>query len=292
MDASRDSFLQYLQFEKRLSRHTILAYSGDLEQFYTYLHNTYKINKLSDINHTVIRSWVVELMEQKISPRSVNRKITTLKTFYKYLMRQGTVTENPMLKIMSPKTSKRLPVFVEKDNMNTLIDTIAFGDDLEGVRNKLIIELFYATGIRLSELINLKLVNVDLEACQIKVLGKRNKERIIPFNNEIRNSIQNYMDKKPGLPGEFLFQLKSGKKMYEKFVYRIVNEYLSMITTIDKKSPHVLRHTFATHMLNNGADLNAIKELLGHANLAATQVYTHNTVEKLKNIHKQAHPKG
>lgn len=292
MDVSRDSFLQYLQFEKRLSRHTILAYSGDLEQFYSYIQTTYEIKKLSDINHTVIRSWVVEMMEQKISPRSVNRKITTLKTFYKYLLRQGTVTENPMLKIMSPKTSKRLPVFVEKDNMNTLIDTIAFGDDLEGVRNKLIIELFYATGIRLSELINLKLVNVDLEACQIKVLGKRNKERIIPFNNEIKNSIQDYMDKKPGLPGEFLFQLKSGKKMYEKFVYRIVNEYLSMITTVDKKSPHVLRHTFATHMLNNGADLNAIKELLGHANLAATQVYTHNTVEKLKNIHKQAHPKG
>lgn len=292
MDASRDSFIKYLQFEKRLSRHTILAYSGDLEQFYSYLQTTYEIKKLSDINHTVIRSWVVELMEQKISPRSVNRKITTLKTFYKYLLRQGTVTENPMLKIMSPKTSKRLPVFVEKDNMNTLIDTIAFGEDLEGVRNKLIIELFYATGIRLSELINLKLVNVDLESCQIKVLGKRNKERIIPFNNEIKNSIQDYMDKKPGLPGEFLFQLKSGKKMYEKFVYRIVNEYLSMITTVDKKSPHVLRHTFATHMLNNGADLNAIKELLGHANLAATQVYTHNTVEKLKNIHKQAHPKG
>lgn len=292
MDASRDSFLKYLQFEKRLSSHTILAYSGDLEQFYTFLHTTYEIKKLSDINHVLIRSWVVELMEKKISPRSVNRKITTLKTFYKYLLRQGIATENPMLKIMSPKTSKRLPVFVEKDNMNTLIDTIAFGDDLEGIRNKLIIELFYATGIRLSELINLKLVNVDLEACQIKVLGKRNKERIIPFSNEIKNSIQDYMDKKPGLPGEFLFQLKSGKKMYEKFVYRLVNEYLSVITTVDKKSPHVLRHTFATHMLNNGADLNAIKELLGHASLAATQIYTHNTVEKLKNIHKQAHPKG
>ncbi len=292
MDASRDSFLKYLQFEKRLSSHTILAYSGDLEQFYSYLHTTYDIKKLSDINHVLIRSWIVELMDQKISPRSVNRKITTLKTFYKYLLRQGIATENPMLKIMSPKTSKRLPVFVEKDNMNTLIDTVAFGDDLEGVRNKLVIELFYATGIRLSELINLKLVNVDLDACQIKVLGKRNKERIIPFSNEIKSSIQDYMDKKPGLPGEFLFQLKSGKKMYEKFVYRIVNEYLSLITTIDKKSPHVLRHTFATHMLNNGADLNAIKELLGHANLAATQVYTHNTVEKLKNIHKQAHPKG
>ena len=292
MDASRDSFLKYLQFEKRLSIHTVLAYSGDLTQFFDYVQTTYQITNLSDLNHTVIRSWVVELMENKISPRSVNRKITTLKTFYKYLLRQGIVTENPMLKIISPKTSKRLPVFVEKDNMDALMDKIEFGEDVEGIRNKLIIELFYATGIRLSELINLKQANVDLEACQIKVLGKRNKERIIPFGNEIKNSIQKYMDAKPGLPGEFLFQMTSGKKMYEKFVYRLVNEYLSMVTTVDKRSPHILRHTFATHMLNNGADLNAIKELLGHANLSATQVYTHNTVEKLKNIHKQAHPKG
>lgn len=292
MDASRDSFLKYLQFEKRLSNHTVLAYSGDIDQFFTYLRTNYEIKAIKDINHTLVRNWIVELMDQKISPRSVNRKITTLKTFYKYLLRQGTVTENPMLKIMSPKTSKRLPVFVEKDNMNTLIDTVGFGEDVEGIRNKLIIELFYATGIRLSELINLKIDNVDLQACHIKVLGKRNKERIVPFNDQLKSSIQKYIDAKPSLPSQFLFQMKSGKKMYEKFVYRLVNEYLSMITTIDKTSPHVLRHTFATHMLNNGADLNAIKELLGHSSLAATQVYTHNTVEKLKNIHKQAHPKG
>lgn len=292
MDASRDSFLQYLQFEKRLSKHTIVAYSGDLDQFFDFLQTTYEIKKLSDINHTLVRSWIVEMMDKKISPRSVNRKITTLKTFYKYLLRQKIVTENPMLKIMSPKTSKKLPVFVEKDNMNVLIDTIEFGDDLDGTRNKLIIELFYATGIRLSELINLKQYNVDLHACQIKVLGKRNKERIIPFNDQIKVSIQNYISKKPSIISEFLFEMKSGKKVNEKFAYRLVNKYLSIITTIDKKSPHVLRHTFATHMLNNGADLNAIKELLGHANLAATQVYTHNTVEKLKTIHKQAHPKG
>lgn len=292
MEASRDSFLQYLQFEKRLSAHTVTAYSSDINQFIIYLQTNYQVKSLDEINHTLVRNWIVELMDQKITPRSVNRKITTLKTFYKYLLRQGIVSENPMLKIISPKTSKRLPVFVEKDNMNLLLDTVEFGDDLDGVRNKLIIELFYATGIRLSELINLKQANVDLEACQIKVLGKRNKERIIPINNQVRDSIQIYMDKKPGLPGEFLFQLKSGKKMYEKFVSRVVNTYLSGITTIDKKSPHVLRHTFATHMLNNGADLNAIKELLGHANLSATQVYTHNTVEKLKSIHKQAHPKG
>ncbi len=292
MDASRDSFLQYLQFEKRLSSHTILAYSSDLDQFCSFLQTTYNIKNISEINHTVVRSWIVELMDQKISPRSVNRKITTLKTFYKYLLRQNSVKENPMLKIMSPKTSKRLPVFIEKDNMNVLIDNVDFGDDVDGVRNKLIIELFYATGIRLSELINLKQANVDFYACQLKVLGKRNKERILPFNNEMKNSLQNYISQKVDLPNEFLFEMKSGKKMYEKLVYRLVNNYLSLVTTIDKKSPHVLRHTFATHMLNNGADLNAIKELLGHANLSATQVYTHNTVEKLKNIHKQAHPKG
>ncbi|MCX6296788.1 MAG: tyrosine-type recombinase/integrase [Bacteroidetes bacterium] len=292
MDASRDSFLQYLQFEKRLSSHTILAYSSDLDQFYSFLLTTYSIKNISEINHTAVRSWIVELMDKKISPRSVNRKITTLKTFYKFLLRQTIVKENPMLKIISPKTSKRLPVFIEKDNMNVLIDNVDFGEDVDGVRNKLIIELFYATGIRLSELINLKQANVDFYACQFKVMGKRNKERILPFNNELKNSIRNYISQKVDLPNEFLFEMKNGKKMYEKLVYRLVNNYLSLVTTIDKKSPHVLRHTFATHMLNNGADLNAIKELLGHANLSATQVYTHNTVEKLKNIHKQAHPKG
>jgi integrase/recombinase XerC len=197
-----------------------------------------------------------------------------------------------MLKILSPKTSKRLPVFVEKEKMNTLLDNIEFGDNFEGLRNKLIIELFYATGMRLSELINLKEIDVDLYSCQLKVLGKRNKERIIPFNNQTKIQIELYILAKNKLSKEYLFVRSNGEKLYEKFAYRIVNNYLSQITTLDKKSPHILRHTFATHMLNNGAELNAIKELLGHANLSATQIYTHNTVEKLKNIHKQAHPKG
>ena len=291
-NSSRDSFIQHLQFEKRLSGHTLTAYSNDLSQFFKYLETTYAIKSLSEINHTVIRSWIVSMMEQKITPRSVNRKITTLKTFYKYLLRQGIVTESPMLKILSPKTSKRLPVFVEKDKMDQLIDNIDFGDDFEGVRNKLIIELFYATGIRLSELINLKQSDVDIHSSQLKVLGKRNKERIVPFGNELRRSIDSYLELKAVSEAEELFISKTGKKLYEKFVYTLVNNYLSQVTTVDKKSPHVLRHTFATHMLNNGADLNSIKELLGHANLSATQVYTHNTVEKLKNIHKQAHPKA
>jgi integrase/recombinase XerC len=292
MISCRDSFIQYLQYEKRFSSHTILAYSTDLTQFYDYLESAYQVKELSDINHMLIRSWIVQMMEEKISPRSVNRKITTLKTFYKYLLRQELVTENPMLRIQAPKTSKRLPVFVEKEKMNILLDNIEFGEGEEGVRDKLIIELFYATGMRLSELINLKEKNVDLSACQLKVLGKRNKERIIPFSNELKNKISEYLSvRTPGKEG-FLLVMPGGKKMYEKLVYKIVKQYLSLVTTTDKKSPHVLRHTFATHMLNNGADLNAIKELLGHANLSATQVYTHNTVEKLKNIHKQAHPKA
>ncbi len=292
IETHKNEFLEFARFEKRFSNHTLVAYSNDLNQFITYLNSTYEIKNTEEINHTIIRSWIVSLMEQKISPRSVNRKITTLKTFYKYLLRQNIATENPMLKILSPKTSKRLPAFVEKEKMDTLLDDTVFGDDFDGQRNKLILELFYATGIRLSELINLKQANVDLYLCQIKVLGKRNKERIVPFNTILKEQIQQYITAKANLNNEFLFVNKEGKQLYEKFVYRIVNTYLSQITTADKKSPHVLRHTFATHMLNNGADLNAIKELLGHANLSATQVYTHNTVEKLKNIHEQAHPKG
>jgi integrase/recombinase XerC len=292
MNGSRDSFIQYLQYEKRFSGHTVLAYSTDLTQFFDYLEITYKVKDLPEINHLLIRSWIVQMMEQKVSARSINRKITTLKTFYKFLLRQGLVTENPMLKIQSPKTSKRLPVFVEKGQMNTLLDHVEFGEDMEGLRNKLIIELLYATGMRLSELIGLRLQNIDLHARQLKVLGKRSKERIIPFGAELAGKIEEYLEVRPAGNEEYLLVMASGKKMYEKLVYTIVKQYLSQVTTIDKKSPHVLRHTFATHMLNNGADLNAIKELLGHANLAATQVYTHNTVEKLKNIHKQAHPKA
>lgn len=292
IDSCRDSFVEYLQFEKRFSPHTLVAYQTDLSQFIDYLEHAYEIKVIEEVNHSLIRSWIVDLMNHKISPRSVNRKITTLKTFYKFLLRQKIVVENPMLKIQSPKTSKRLPVFVEKEKMDTLLDNIEFGDDATGLRNKLIIELFYATGMRLSELINLKESDVDLYANQVKVLGKRNKERIIPFAAELKSLIKKYMDSKPESSIDLLFLSDKGKKMSEKFVYTSVKMYLSQVTTIDKKSPHVLRHTFATHMLNNGADLNAIKDLLGHANLSATQVYTHNTVEKLKNIHKQAHPKA
>lgn len=289
---SQDEFLKYLQFEKRYSSHTLVAYTNDLSQFIQFITSEYQIKELSEISHSVIRSWIVSLMEQKVTARSVNRKITTLKTFYKFLLRQQKVMQNPMLKVLSPKVSKRLPVFVEKEKMDALLDNTIVDDTFEGKRNKLIIELFYATGMRLSELINLKQTDVDMYASQLKVLGKRNKERIIPFSDALKHEITNYIEAKPISDTEYLFINKNGKKLYEKLVYRIVNSNLALITTANKKSPHVLRHTFATQMLNNGADLNAVKELLGHANLSATQVYTHNTVEKLKNIHKQAHPRG
>lgn len=294
MDAAicRDEFLQFLQYEKRCSNHTLVAYSNDLKQFLDYLLNAYEISDVAEINHAVVRSWIVSLMEQKVTVRSVIRKITTLKTFYKFLLRKQKVSQNPMLKVLSPKISKRLPVFVEKEKMNVLLDGTAFANDFEGQRDKLILELLYASGMRLSELINLKQTDVDLYSCQLKVLGKRNKERIIPFSNSLKQQIQQYIALKPAASEENLFVSKKGTKLYEKLVYRIVNESLSQVTTAGKKSPHVLRHTFATHMLNSGADLNAVKELLGHANLSATQIYTHNTVEKLKNIHKQAHPRG
>ncbi len=292
MDTCQSRFIEYLQFEKRFSSHTVFAYSNDLAQFSHYLKESYEIENVQEITHLVIRSWIVRMMDEKISPRTVNRKITTLKTFYKFLLRQGIVTENPMLKIQSPKTPKRLPVFVEKDNMTELLDEIEFGDDFEGMRNKLILELFYGTGIRLSELIHIKQSDVDRRNGQLKVLGKRNKERIVPFNTSIKRLIDVYLTCPEVASSDYLFVTDSGEKVYEKLVYRVVTKYLSQVTSIDKRSPHVLRHTFATHMLNNGADLNAIKELLGHANLSATQIYTHNTVEKLKNVHKQAHPKA
>jgi integrase/recombinase XerC len=291
LQTAHDSFLEYLRYEKRFSNHTLVAYSNDLRQFYKYCLQVYEVGELSDISHVLVRSWVVKMMEEDITPRTINRKITALKTFYKYLLRQGIVKLNPMLKVQAPKSSKRLPVFVEKEKMDLLLDKVIFREGYSGLLHKLIIELFYGTGMRLSELIGLKENDVDLGSCQLKVLGKRNKERIIPFNKELKTRIGDYLKVRQG-SSEFLLLDEKGKKLNEKFVYGLVKSYLSQVTTIDKKSPHVLRHTFATHMLNNGADLNAIKELLGHANLAATQVYTHNTVEKLKNIHKQAHPKA
>jgi integrase/recombinase XerC len=240
----------------------------------------------------MVRSWLVFLMEGGVSSRSINRKLTTLKTFYRYLIRTGKAEMNPMAKVISPRTSKRLPAFVEKEKMEAVFRDIGFGEGFSGVRNRVILELFYATGMRLSELVNLKEQDIDMDGCTIKVLGKRNKERLIPFGEHTRKVLKSYLEEKKKFDTDFLFVTDKGTKIYPKLVYRVVREVLSQVTTLDKKSPHILRHTFATHLLNNGADLNAVKELLGHSSLAATQVYTHNTIDKLKKIYEQAHPKA
>jgi integrase/recombinase XerC len=294
-----EKFINYIKFEKRYSDHTVTSYKSDLDQFFIYLSKEYNTENLEDINYLIIRSWFVSMMQNKMSPRSINRKKTTLKSFYKFLNKEGVILENPMNKVVSPKTPKRLPVFVEQDKMKKLLDNevINFGDDFTGIRNLMIIEMLYATGMRVSELVNLKSTDVDLYNSTLKVLGKRNKERIIPFGKNLKENILNYNNLKEKLfsgqvTDEQFFLTSKGKNIYQKLAYRVVKYYLSSITTLDKKSPHVLRHTFATHLLNNGADLNAIKELLGHANLSATQIYTHNSIEKLKNIYKQAHPRA
>ena len=290
----KERFLAYVQYEKRYSPHTVTAYRNDLDQFFKYLQEQYAIDDILQVNHPMIRSWLVKLMESGITPRSVNRKLTTLKSFYKYLIRQGILEVNPMRKITSPKSSKRLPVFMEKDKMDLLLDDASFGNDYPGTRDRLIVEMFYATGMRLSELVNLKNSDIDFHNDTIKVLGKRNKERLIPFSKKFASLLKHYLQKREEAFGQTtdFFLTDKGRKIYPKLVYLIVTRCLGSVTTLDKKSPHVLRHTFATHLLNNGAELNAVKELLGHANLAATQVYTHNTIEKLKKIYNQAHPKA
>lgn len=287
-------FITYLETERRYSKHTVSSYKTDLNQFCLYLEKMYSVADLNEVSHSMVRSWIAEMLEGGISPRSVNRKITSLKSYFKYFQKDGSLIKNPMLKIISPKTSKRLPVFIEESKMQLLLDQGIFPNDFEGARDHLILEVFYSTGIRQSELINLKVIDINLNNCEFKVLGKGNKERIIPFTRALKQLIINYLKQREELVNlsDFFFVLKNGKKLYEKFVYRVVTHYLSSITSIDKKSPHVLRHTFATHLLNNGADINSIKELLGHASLSATQIYTHNSIEKLKNIYKQAHPRA
>jgi integrase/recombinase XerC len=293
---SVESFLNFLRFEKRSSPHTVTAYEGDLQQFSEFLLKEHALENPAEATHLQIRSWIVSMMELGIGARSVNRKITALRSFFKYLMRQGEVKINPLLRIQGPKTPSRLPVFVEQDKMDELLNKVDFGEGYEGLMKKLIVETFYDTGMRLAELIDLKISYVDFYQSNLKVLGKRNKERIIPMGGVLQKQMKAFLSLRKDVSSEgaedCLFVHENGKKLSREFVYSLINFYLGMVTTLDKKSPHVLRHTFATHMLNNGADLNAIKELLGHANLSATQIYTHNTIDKLKNIHKQAHPKA
>ena len=287
----KERFIRYIRDEKRYSIHTLKAYQSDIEQFYTFI-DSHEISEAKNITHHIIRSWIVDLIEISNSNRSVNRKLSTLKSYFKFLLKEGEIKINPMLKVLPPKTSKRLPVYLEQDAMKILLEEVEFEDNFSGLRDRLIIELFYATGMRLSELSNLKISDINFVNINLKVLGKRNKERLIPFNQKLTPLILRYLEsrKEFNSNSDYLFLTKKQEKIYDKLVYRVVNSYLSKVTSITKRSPHVLRHTFATHMLNYGADLNAIKEILGHSNLSATQVYTHNTIDKLKSIYKTAHP--
>ncbi len=291
-------FIDYLKYEKRVSPHTVTAYEHDLSRFFNYLEEKLEINQLSDVHTEDIRSWIISLLEdESLQAKSVSRMISAVKAFYRYKLKIKELSVNPTLTIQSPKVPKKLPQYVEQKDMEHLFSDIPFEDSFEGLRDRTILELFYATGMRLSELLNLKIQDIHFQDNTIKVLGKRNKERLIPFGNRLSELLTMYLgnlEKKfvDGTKNNYIFVTDKGEQLYPKAVYRIVRKYLDMVTTIDKRSPHVLRHTFATHLLNNGADLNAIKTILGHSSLAATQVYTHNSIEQLKSIYKQAHPRA
>ncbi|MBK7133836.1 MAG: tyrosine-type recombinase/integrase [Bacteroidales bacterium] len=292
----KESFLQYLQTEKRYSPHTVRSYMNDLDQFHSFLsENGLPEDPVTVTSHD-IRAWIVSMLDNNYTTVSVHRKISCLRVFYRYLRKEGVLKTDPLEKVVLPKRKKTLPVFVEEAAMGDLLDVKAFGDGFAGVRNRTIIEMLYMTGMRRAELIGLRNSDIDLSEGTVKVTGKRNKQRIIPLVKSFNVRLQEYIklrDEKTVDPeGDWFFVTDKGNKLYDKYVYTIVNTYLAMVTTIEKKSPHILRHTFATHMLNRGADLNSIKELLGHANLSATQIYTHNTFEKLKKIYKQAHPRA
>ena len=285
-----ETFYDYISNEKRYSINTLISYKTDLNQFFLFLNTEFSISDPTKVTFKMIRNWISHLLESGLKSVSVNRKISSIKSYFKFIEMSGFSDSNPTLKITSPKTSKKLPVFVEKNNIDNLLDNNFFKDDFKGRRDKLIIELFYFTGIRLSELLNILISDIDFNNSSLKVLGKRNKERLIPLNFELAQNLKNFIFKNN--ISKFLFTDINNEKLYSKKVYRIVNYYISKVSSLKKKSPHILRHSFATHMLNNGADINAIKELLGHANLSATQIYTHNSISKLKSVHNQAHPKG
>lgn len=287
-----NSFLKYIAYEKRYSRHTVQSYNNDLKQFQAFTSEKFSTTSLEETTQLMIRSWVLSLMDSGISPRTVNRKLATLRTFYKFLVKREVIVKNPTDKIKALKTEKELPSFADENEFSIFLDAVEY----EEPQDQIILELLYGTGIRLSELLQLKASDFQSADCTIKVLGKRNKERIIPVSRPLAALIKSYIHDKShegfSNPNAYLIVNKNGGQAYPMLVYRVVKKYLNQVPSLDKKSPHALRHSFATHLLNKGADLNAVKDLLGHSSLAATQVYTHNSLERLKSAFDQAHPKA
>lgn len=290
------TFITYLELEKNYSPHTLTAYKKDLENFLEFSINEYDISDLSQVHYSIIRSWIVQLVDSGITNKSVNRKVSSLRTYYKYLMKIGSIDISPLAKHKSLKVSKKLQVPFSEKEIDQVLNLLNEVNGFEGIRNKLIVELFYTTGIRRTELVNLKIVDIDLHQNTIKVIGKRNKERFIPILPTLIQSIKEYLKERDQLVcinnPDFLLLTKKGNKIYETMVYRIITSYFSIASEKIKKSPHILRHSFATHLLNEGADLKAVKELLGHTSLASTQVYTHNSIAKLKEVYKNSHPRN
>lgn len=287
-------FMHYLRFEKRYARNTLISYQNDLDQFFAYLNETYNAADPAAVMQSQVRSWLASLRDGGMTPRSINRKLSAVKSFFKHLVKTGAIAATPVWAIHTPKVSRRLPEFVKEREMDKLMKKPVEEEGWKGNTNRLLLELFYQTGMRLTELVQLKEKQVDFSKKVIKVLGKGNKERVVPIAPAMASALREYIAEKAVFFESFdkthLFVLPSGKKLYPKYAYLVVNSALGGITTLQKKSPHILRHSFATHLMNNGADLNAVKELLGHSSLAATQVYTHNNIEKLKEAHKKAHP--
>jgi integrase/recombinase XerC len=292
----RERFLKYIEFQKKYSSHTLNSYATDLNDFFQFCSENDFIDSENEIvsDYKIIRKWVAYLSSHNLSPKTINRKLSTLRSFYNFLLRKELIDINPVLKVTRLKTEKKLPEFITGDKMDLLLDSPVFPDNFEGMRDRLIIEMLFGTGMRRAELIGLTIENINLAKKNIKVTGKRNKQRIIPFPYSLTDLLNKYLTERNNSETvhDFLFITKSGKQIYPNLVYRVVNKYISFISTQKKKSPHILRHAYATAMLNNGADINAVKELLGHANLSATQIYTHNTFEKLNRIYKQAHPRA
>ena len=290
-------FLLYLEYEKRVSANTIVAYQKDISDCFSFLQSTYQISDPQEVKSNYVRSWVVDLMRtHQMTPRSVNRKISALKTYFKFLLREGSVQKNPMNGVLSPKVGKRLPNVIDKKDIETLLTMFEDASSFEDHRNRSVLALLYGTGMRRAELLGLEITDIDFEKSRLKVLGKGNKERLIPIGIQLLEILKSYIKVRnitfEDTETTKLIITDRGKSAYPRMIYNIVNQYLSLVSTSDKKSPHILRHSFATHLSDNGAELNSIKTLLGHANLSATQIYTHNSVEKLKKVYQQAHPKA